>query len=117
MNNATVSATEGSFAASLYEACRWQKLRCSGAAMAELSDDEVRDPARAAQSRCAASQSFAAFTNSSKAAPLSSSARLSAGSSGCSAPVSSSGILSSRTAFINRARSEEHTSELQSPDH
>src|SRR5207247_414756 len=53
------------------------------------------------QSRCAASHSFAAFTSASKALPLSSSARLSAGSSGCSMPVSSSGILSSRTAFIS----------------
>ena len=45
------------------------------------------DQSRAIQSRCAASQSFAAFTNASNAPPLSSSARLSAGSSGRSATV------------------------------
>jgi hypothetical protein len=55
------------------------------------------------QFRCAASQSFAAFASSSKAPPLSSSARFRAGSSGCSLPLStSSGILSSRTAVISR---------------
>src|SRR6185295_7493002 len=41
MNNATVSDTEVSFAASLYEACRRHRLRCSSFAMAELSDQEV----------------------------------------------------------------------------
>src|SRR4051812_16611767 len=44
MNNATVSDTKVSFAASLYEACRRHRLRCSNFAMAELSDQEVRDP-------------------------------------------------------------------------
>src|SRR5439155_10536728 len=61
-----------------------------------------KEGSKGLQSRCAASHSFAAFTSASKAQPLSSSARLSAGSSGCSMPVSSSGILSSRTAFISR---------------
>src|SRR5206468_598190 len=58
---------------------------------------------RIGHSRRVASHCFAAPTSASKAPPLSSNARLSAASSGCSMPVSSSGILSSRTAFMSRA--------------
>jgi hypothetical protein len=42
MNNATVSDTEVSFAASLYEAFRRYSRCCSNFAMSELSDQKVQ---------------------------------------------------------------------------
>jgi hypothetical protein len=42
MNNATVSDTKVSFAASLYEAFRRLEQRCGSFAMAELSDQKVQ---------------------------------------------------------------------------
>jgi hypothetical protein len=42
MNNATVSDTEVSFAASLYEAFRRFKRRCCSFAMAELSGSKIQ---------------------------------------------------------------------------